>query len=71
MLQAKSGMNTTLLTEEDAEVLRLVLTQRESRSGVEWKELYGTRPWRWRKKYRLVSVAGRGVLAYASGGDAG
>uniref|UniRef100_A0A7S4BF11 Integrase zinc-binding domain-containing protein n=1 Tax=Chrysotila carterae TaxID=13221 RepID=A0A7S4BF11_CHRCT len=67
MLQGKSGMNTTLVME----VIRLVLTQWESRSGAEWKELYGTRPWKWRKKYRLVSVAGREVLAYASGGDAG
>eukprot|EP00965_Chrysotila_dentata_P159117 5256380-Pleurochrysis_carterae.AAC.1 len=63
MLQAKSGMNTTLLTEEDAEVIRLVLSQWKSRSRAEWKELYGTRPRKWRKKYRLVSVAGREVLA--------
>eukprot|EP00965_Chrysotila_dentata_P004571 148558-Pleurochrysis_carterae.AAC.1 len=64
MLQAKSGMNTTLLMEENAEVIRLVLTQWESRSRAEWKELYSTRPWKWRKKYHLVSVAGREVLAY-------
>eukprot|EP00965_Chrysotila_dentata_P023347 773805-Pleurochrysis_carterae.AAC.1 len=70
MLQAKSGMNTTLLTEEDAEVICLVLRQWESRSGAEWKALYGTRPWKWREKYRLVRVAGREVRAYASGGDA-
>eukprot|EP00965_Chrysotila_dentata_P097876 3236000-Pleurochrysis_carterae.AAC.1 len=38
MLQAKSGMNTILLTEEDAKVIRLVLGQWESRSGAEWKE---------------------------------
>eukprot|EP00965_Chrysotila_dentata_P039579 1315388-Pleurochrysis_carterae.AAC.1 len=37
-LQARSGMTTTLLMEEDEEVIRLVLSQWESRSGAEWKE---------------------------------
>eukprot|EP00965_Chrysotila_dentata_P085332 2815408-Pleurochrysis_carterae.AAC.1 len=59
------------MTKEDAKLIRLVLRQWESRSGAEWKEMYGTRPWKWRKKYRLVSVASRAVLAYASSGDAG
>eukprot|EP00965_Chrysotila_dentata_P192386 6175150-Pleurochrysis_carterae.AAC.2 len=30
----------------------------------------GMRPWKWRKRYSLVSVAGRDVLTYAIGSDA-
>eukprot|EP00965_Chrysotila_dentata_P167251 5522474-Pleurochrysis_carterae.AAC.1 len=49
MVQAKSGMNTTLLTEEDAKVIRLALiSQWQSRSAAKWKKLYGKRPWKWR-----------------------
>eukprot|EP00965_Chrysotila_dentata_P020098 664894-Pleurochrysis_carterae.AAC.1 len=39
------------------------------RSAAEWKELYDMRPWKWQKKYSIVSIAGGDVLAHASDGE--
>eukprot|EP00965_Chrysotila_dentata_P243113 6205243-Pleurochrysis_carterae.AAC.1 len=64
-LEACTGQNTMLLTDDDACAIRRVLEEWDTKKSSEWKLLYGTRPWSWRKKYRILNMAGQALFAHA------